>query len=98
MHVDSCASRTAALKILKSDVRYDLIIVDNDLPGIGGLELIRRARGMGTRRRTPIIMLSGDDCETEAWRAGVGEFLRKPEDIEKVSLTIARLLDELKDT
>lgn len=98
MHVDSCASGTAALKILKSDVRYDLIIVDNDLPGIGGLELIRRARGMGTRRRTPIIMLSGDDCETEAWRAGVGEFLRKPEDIEKVSLTISRLLEELRDT
>ena len=95
MHVDSCASGTTAMKKLKSDARYDLIIVDNDLPGIGGLELIRRARGMGTRRRTPIIMLSGDDCETEAWRAGVGEFLRKPEDIEKVSLTVARLLEEV---
>jgi CheY-like chemotaxis protein/tetratricopeptide (TPR) repeat protein len=94
MHVDPCASGTTALKILKSDARYDLIIVDNDLPGIGGLELIRRARGMGTRRRTPIIMLSGDDCEKEAWRARVSAFLRKPEDIDKVSSTVARLLEE----
>ena len=39
-------------------------------------------------------MLSGSDCESEAWGAGVNSFLRKPEDIEKVSLTIKRLLEE----
>jgi CheY-like chemotaxis protein/Tfp pilus assembly protein PilF len=97
MHVDSCASGTAALKMLRSDARYDLIIVDNDLPGIAGLELVRRVRTMGPRRRTPIIMLSGDDCETEAWRARVAAFLRKPEDIGKVSSTIARVLEEQKE-
>jgi YesN/AraC family two-component response regulator len=42
-------------------------------------------------------MLSGDDCEKEAWRAGVSAFLRKPEDVEQVSSTIERLLDELKE-
>jgi two-component system chemotaxis response regulator CheY len=92
--IDSCVSGTTALKILTSKTRYDLIIVDNDLPGLGGLELVRRARNMARWRSTPIIMLSGDDCEREAWRAGVDAFLRKPEAVDKISSTIARLLEE----
>jgi DNA-binding NtrC family response regulator len=39
-------------------------------------------------------MLSGDDCEKEAWRAGVDAFLRKPEAIDQVSSTITRVLKE----
>ena len=75
---------------------YDVIIVDNDLPGLGGLELVLRVRSMAHRRGTPIIMLSGDDCEKEAWRAGVSAFLRKPEGVDKLASTITRLLEERK--
>jgi CheY-like chemotaxis protein/tetratricopeptide (TPR) repeat protein len=95
--VDSCKSGTKALKTLTSRARYDLIIVDNDLPGLSGLELVRRVRHMARWRSTPIVMLSGDDCEAEAWRAGVSEFLRKPEDIKRLTSTIQRLLDEFKE-
>jgi len=94
IHVDSCMNGTTALKILKGDCDYDVIIIDNDLPGLNGLQLVRRARSMTRWRRTPIIMLSADDCEKEAWRAGVSAFLRKPEDIERVSTTITRVLEE----
>jgi CheY-like chemotaxis protein len=97
IEVDSCLSGTTALKILTSDTRYDLMIVDNDLPGLGGIELVRRARNMARWRSTPIIMLSGDDCEKEAWRAGVDGFLRKPEGIDKLSATITRVLEERKE-
>jgi CheY-like chemotaxis protein/tetratricopeptide (TPR) repeat protein len=97
MRVDSCIDGTTALEVLRGKAPYDVIIVDNDLPGFSGLELILRVRSMAHRRHTPIIMLSGADCEREAWRAGVKAFLRKPEDIEKVSLTIARLLEERKE-
>lgn len=75
---------------------YDAIIVDNDLPGLSGLELVLRVRSMAHRRSTPIIMLSGDDCEKEAWRAGVSAFLRKPEAVNQVASTITRLLVERK--
>jgi CheY-like chemotaxis protein len=91
--VDSCVSGTTALKILTSDAHYDVIIVENDLPGLSGLELVRRVRNMARWRATPIIMLSEDDCEKEAWRTGVDEFLRKPEDMDRVSSTIDRLLE-----
>jgi CheY-like chemotaxis protein/tetratricopeptide (TPR) repeat protein len=97
MHVDACLSGTTALEILRSDAPYDLIVVDNDLPGLSGLELVLRIQTMAHRRNTPVIMLSGDDCEAEAWRAGVKAFLRKPEAIDQVSSTIKRLLEQRKE-
>ena len=92
MWVDSCPDGIRALELIKSSGRYDVIIVDNDLPGLSGLELVLRARSLSHRRHTPIIMLSGDDCEKEAWRAGVDAFLRKPKGVDKVRSTIDRLL------
>jgi CheY-like chemotaxis protein/tetratricopeptide (TPR) repeat protein len=97
MHVDSCISGATALDVLKGEAPYDAIIVDNNLPGLSGLELVLRVRSMDRRRNTPIIMLSGDDIEKEAWRAGVNEFLRKPKDVDRVSSTIERLLAEAKE-
>src|SRR5437764_74426 len=75
IHVDACANGTAALEILKGDTHYDALVVDNNLPGLSGLELVLRVRSMPKRRNLPTIMLSGDDCEREAWRAGVDAFL-----------------------
>lgn len=96
MHVDSCFSGTTALEVLKNDAPYDAIIVDNDLPGLSGLELVLRVRSLAHRRNTTILMLSGDDCEKEAWRAGVSAFLRKPDAVDRVASTITRLLEERK--
>lgn len=93
MHVDSCMNGSTALKILKGDAHYDAIIVDNDLPGLNGMELILRTKSMAHRRHTPLIMLSGDNCEKEAWRAGVDAFLRKPEAVDQISSTMTRLLE-----
>jgi CheY-like chemotaxis protein/tetratricopeptide (TPR) repeat protein len=95
--MEICQDGEAAWQKLASNERYDLLLFDNNLPGRTGLELTRRARSLANRRRTPIIMVSATDCETEAWRAGVDAFLRKPDDIDKVPSTIARLLEvELK--
>lgn len=89
--VDLCVDGDAALRKLTDENRYDVIIVDYELPGLNGLELVKRARKMTHRRRTPIIMLSASDYETEAWRAGVDAFLRKPEQINDLPATISRL-------
>jgi DNA-binding NtrC family response regulator len=96
MQVDSCGNGMTALRILTGDARFDVVIVDNDLPGLSGLELARRVRKITHRRKIPIIMLSGDEIETEAWRVGVKEFLRKPQDIDRVASTVERLLTRAK--
>jgi DNA-binding response OmpR family regulator len=95
--VELCADGDSALRKLTGDDHYDAMIIDNSLPGLSGLELVQRARKITHRRRTPIIMLSGDDIEKEAWRAGVDEFLRKPQDIDRVCSTVERLLAERKE-
>ncbi len=41
-------------------------------------------------------MLSASDVEQDAWRAGVNDFLRKPQDIGRLTATVTRLLT--KDT
>ena len=94
MHVDSCVSGTTGLELLKRHTQYDLLIVDNELPELSGLELVLRVRSMAHRRNIPIIMLSGDECEKEAWRAGVDDFLRKTDAVNELFSRITRVLQK----
>jgi CheY-like chemotaxis protein len=89
IEVDACTSGADAWEILKRNDHYDAVIVDNNLPAVSGLELVLRVRSIPHRRNLPIIMLSADDCEKEAWRAGVDAFLRKTE-VEQISSTICQ--------
>lgn len=91
--VEACADGAAALRLLESDARLDLIILDNRLPCVGGLELVRRARLLAHRRATPVLMLSADECGAEALRAGADAFLRKPDGVARVAAVVARLLE-----
>ncbi|MFY9620629.1 MAG: response regulator [Pyrinomonadaceae bacterium] len=97
IHVDFCLNGSAGLALLKNHAPYDLIIIDNELPGLSGLELVLRIHSIAHRRSTPVIMLAGDNCESEAWRAGVDAFLRKPEGVNQLSSTIKRLLAQRKE-
>ena len=90
--VELCADGTEAMRKIESKARYHLLILDNQLPGKDGLELARRARQLPHRRRTPIIMLSASEVEQDALRAGVNAFLRKPQDIRRLTATVTRLL------
>lgn len=90
--VDVCADGITGLAKVASAAHYNLLLLDNELPGLNGLELVRLARKFPHRRRTPIIMLSAAECEPEAWGAGVDAFLKKPDEVLTVVKTIARLL------
>jgi CheY-like chemotaxis protein/tetratricopeptide (TPR) repeat protein len=90
--VELCTDGDSALRKLTGKDHYDLLLVDSDLPGLSGLDLVQRARKITHRRRTPIVMLSGSNCETAAWKAGVDAFLGRPEQISELPSTISRLL------
>ncbi len=90
--VETCGDGAAALENLESGARFDLLIFDNKLPDTTGVELIKRARALAHRQQTPIIMLSGDEVEMEARRAGANAYLRKPGDVRSLSEMVARLL------
>jgi CheY-like chemotaxis protein len=90
--IETARDGVTALRRLASNTRYDILLLDNELPGMSGVELVRTARKLPHRRRTPIIMFSASDCEPEAWKAGVDAFLRKPEDISAITSMVERLL------
>jgi CheY-like chemotaxis protein len=81
-----------ALREIEGGTHYDLMIIDKQLPGADGLDLVCRARELPHRQLAPVIMLSAGDFEREARRAGASAFLRKPEDMHALAETIARLL------
>jgi CheY-like chemotaxis protein len=93
VEVDACTSGSDAWEILKRNEHYDAVIVDNKLPAVSGLELVLRVRSTPHRRNLPLVMLSADDCEKEAWRAGVDAFLRKSQ-VEQLTSTISRIIDK----
>jgi CheY-like chemotaxis protein len=82
----------AALKEMEGTTHYDLFMFDYELPGMRGTELIRLARQLPHRRRTPIIMFSASHVEAEARAAGADVFLKKPEDLRVLAETVSRLL------
>jgi two-component system chemotaxis response regulator CheY len=89
--VVSCLDGAAALMRLASGARYDLLITDNHLPHVNGLEVVRYARSLKSRAELPIIMFSATDCAAAAEQAGVDVFLRKPEDVGRLIPAIREL-------
>ncbi|MBA3322398.1 MAG: GNAT family N-acetyltransferase [Pyrinomonadaceae bacterium] len=90
--IETCHDGAAALKKIAGDAHYDVLLFDNELPGVQGLELIRRARGFAHRQHTPMLMLSASPYEVEALRAGADAFLLKPSDANSLIGVINRLL------
>jgi two-component system chemotaxis response regulator CheY len=89
--VESCADGNCAMNRIASGAAYDLLLLDNDLPGASGLELTRYARNLPNYRTTPIIMVSASDCSAEARCAGVNLFLSKPDDIHTLVEAVRKL-------
>jgi two-component system KDP operon response regulator KdpE len=75
--VDDAKEGAAALEKLR-DERFDLVLLDMNMPGMGGLEACRAIRGQSD---IAIIMLTVRDSESdkvEALDAGADDYITKP--------------------
>ena len=77
---------------LAGDATYDLLLLDYELPGTSGIELLQCARPLKHRCSMPVVIFSGSDVVTEARCAGVEVFLRKPDDTHAIVGTVSQLL------
>ena len=71
-----------ALKLFKSS-RYDMVITDNMMPGMGGMELLHALRRIDVS--VPVIMITANpavELTVSAMKSGVVDFLKKPFDID----------------
>ncbi len=75
----TAASAEEALAVMATVERIpDLIITDLDMPGVGGIELIRSVRAHPGLGQIPILVVSGSADERLPLAAGASGFLRKP--------------------
>ena len=61
--------------------RFDLLVLDLNMPDIGGLEVIEFVRGQDQLKALPVLVLTtrGDeDSRREALKAGASSFMTKP--------------------
>jgi CheY-like chemotaxis protein len=91
--VHPCDDGNSGMNHLAGGFSYDLLLFDNELPGVSGLELTRYARSLPRYRTTPIIMVSATDCGADARRAGADLFLSKPDEMWTLVESIRRLIE-----
>ncbi len=92
--IASAASGEEALSLMEREL-YDLVLLDLWLPGIDGLEVLRRIREGG--QQVPVIVISGHasgEQAVAAVREGARDFLEKPLSYDRVILSVRNTLHQ----
>ncbi|MCV6588292.1 MAG: response regulator transcription factor [Marinobacterium sp.] len=77
---------------LLTQYRYDVIILDLNMPGMDGLTLCQRLREQGDT--TPVLMLTARDTlaqKVEGFHAGTDDYMIKPFEIEELIVRLQAL-------
>jgi DNA-binding NtrC family response regulator len=91
---ETAGSGEDALRALDRGL-YDLVLLDINLPGIGGMDVLQAARAL--QMDAEFVMLTGYgsvESAVEAMRLGAFDYLAKPVDVDELALTAARALRE----
>ena len=99
--VDGCLNGNDALDYL-AGVTYDAVVLDVMLPGVDGLEVLRRRRAAGDK--TPVLLLTARDGVEDRVRgldSGADDYLVKPfalaELLARLRVLIRRRSDQVSD-
>lgn len=79
----------------------DLILLDLNLPGLDGLELLTQIKSDPALKPIPVVVLSTTQQEHEVWtayQAGANTFIQKPADYARYRELVATLRQYWKNT
>jgi DNA-binding response OmpR family regulator len=85
-----------ALSMLETE-KIDLVLLDILMPGMDGLEVLRRIKNRSPS--LPVIMVTSSsaiDHVISALREGADDFVRKPVDLDELALCIGRALNKVR--
>ena len=94
--VDAVDDGEAALERLAAG-GYKAAVIDLHMPGLDGIDLLRRYRLLHAGGKVPIVMLTADvtlDAKTECAEAGADAFLTKPVSADALFSMLDRLIQE----
>jgi DNA-binding NtrC family response regulator len=92
--VDTAADGRRALALLEGGAAPDVILLDVMMPGLDGVETLRRVREIDAN--VPVVMLSvvgKARTIVEAMQLGAADYLNKPFDEDELLLTLSQVLD-----
>ena len=83
----TCSDRESAVLFLKSDIPYEVLLIDFEWRKKDGVEVARLARKLRHRKRMPIVLLGNKlsrHTKANAAKAGVTQCLLKTQDVGEV--------------
>lgn len=92
--VRGASSGEEALEIIK-DLTFDVALVDLKMPGMGGLELLKKLRKVS--EETEVIIMTGHgtmETAIEAMKAGAYDYLTKPVDLQELQVLLEKALEK----
>jgi CheY-like chemotaxis protein len=92
--IDTCSNGNDTIDLVRQN-SYDLIFLDENMPGLSGIETLRQIREI--RTDIPVIMITKSD-EEELMEAAIGseiaDYLIKPVKPKQILLAIKKILDQ----
>jgi two-component system chemotaxis response regulator CheY len=76
---------------------FDLMVLDLNMPDVGGIEVLEFVRGQDRLRSLPVLIVTtrgDDDSRERVLRAGATAFLAKPFTPDAIIAEVRRLLPE----
>jgi two-component system response regulator AtoC len=93
--VEATSARDAQKQLVEKS--FDLLVVDNLMPGMTGLELIREmAQTMQPSERPQVLMMTAHatvESAIEAMKLGALDYLQKPFEVEELLALVSHALD-----
>jgi PAS domain S-box-containing protein len=96
LHIDIAATGLEALQLARTQV-YDLVLMDMQMPEMGGLEATRAIRALPGWQRRPILAFTAnafDEDRRACEAAGMDDFISKPMDVNSLYAILLKWLDD----
>lgn len=78
LDIDTASSSTTALEKIRSDGNYNIVLLDIIMPGMDGLELLKKIRDEKLLENSAVIMLTNQaDATDKAKSLGVDGYIIK---------------------
>jgi two-component system, response regulator, stage 0 sporulation protein F len=93
--IETTKNPEKGLEILKEDASFDVVISDMKMPGMNGLEFIKRAKEF--YKNCPYLILSGyhkiPEIEEALEEGFISNFLQKPFEVEEITAIIHKEIE-----
>ncbi len=92
--VDEASGGRSALEKLRQR-QFDMVVSDQNMPGMDGLTMVKALREIPEYARTPVLVLTtetSDEMKAAFRAAGATGWMSKPYDPERMSGALAKLM------